>query len=571
MSLRGLRVQLLLWTILPLTLLLIGVAFTGIYSHQHSMRALVEDRDLELVRAAAGQLSERLESFHQVLRVLANTREIRDGDAAQRIASLAEASYLLTDSASAIAVFDANGQVEASIPVSADWSAWEVLYAPVVERALQRQMTAFSSVSHDVQPGEAAQHGAFVAVPIAGGRGVVGGVFRLRDTVEKVLSLQRVGKRGVIYLVSEDGVVLWHTEETRIGRLDSDHPGLIAALQDKKGVTHRRSPDGTEMVVAYAPVPQTGWVLVVEEPWNDVIAPIMRYSQVTPLILLLATVLSLLAVFFGVRNIIHPLQALREKAARVAWGDFGAVKEPVGGVQEIEDLRQTLAHMADQIRRYQTGMRDYIAAITRGQEEERKRLARELHDDTTQSLIALNQRLEMARKAWTRNPDRLPTLLDELQGMTGDILQGIRRYSRNLRPLYLEDLGFLPALEMRLRELGAQEAWETRLRVSGEPRRLPPDLEITAYRIVQEALSNIARHARASQVTLTVDFTSEGLMLTIEDNGIGFVVPEQPANLVSNGHFGLMGMRERALLYRGHLTIQSAPGQGTKLIVYLPH
>jgi signal transduction histidine kinase len=296
----------------------------------------------------------------------------------------------------------------------------------------------------------------------------------------------------------------------------------------------------------------------------------MRYSQVTPLILLLATVLSLMAVFFGVRNIIRPLQALSEQAGRVAWGDFAAVEKPEGGVQEIKDLHRTLTQMADQIRRYQAGMRDYIAAITRGQEEERKRLARELHDDTTQSLIALNQRLEMVHKALTRNPNRVPALLDELREMAGATLQGVRRYSRNLRPLYLEDLGFLPALEMRLREFDATGEVLARLQVSGKPHRLPADLEMAAYRITQEALNNVAQHAQASQVTLTVDFSDEGLTLTVEDDGIGFVVPEQPADLTSNGHFGLMGMRERALLYGGHLEIRPASGQGTKLIVYLP-
>ena len=168
------------------------------------------------------------------------------------------------------------------------------------------------------------------------------------------------------------------------------------------------APDGERMTLAYAPVDYggLGWRVLIEEPWQEVVGPVLRYSQFVPLVAVLAAIVSVLALYYGLRSIVRPLQALGQQAERVAWGDFEATGSPVGGVEEIEDLRRTLDQMAGRIQSYQRGMHDYIAAMTEGQEEERKRLARELHDDTAQSLIALNQQVEMAQRLLTTDPDR---------------------------------------------------------------------------------------------------------------------------------------------------------------------
>jgi len=216
-------------------------------------------------------------------------------------------------------------------------------------------------------------------------------------------------------------------------------------------------------------------------------------------------------------------------------------------------------------------MRDYLAFITRGQEEERHRLARELHDDTTQSLIALAQGIEMAQKALAKDPAVVGSRLAELKEMATGILQDIRRFTRDLRPTYLEDLGLLPALEMLVRELGQRDDLQATFEATGATRRLPLDLELTAFRIAQEALNNAARHAQASHVRLEVRFADEGLTIYVEDDGVGFTAPERPWELARGGHFGLMGMRERALMFGGHLSIQSSPRKGAKVTAFLPY
>jgi len=267
---------------------------------------------------------------------------------------------------------------------------------------------------------------------------------------------------------------------------------------------------------------------------------------------------------------VRPLQELDRRAARVAWGDFDAVEQPVGGVQEIDDLRATLAQMAERIRAYQGGMRDYLSAITQGQEAERGRLAHELHDVSIQGLIALKQRGQMALKALGRDSARAEARLQELNGLIDEEVADLRRIIGDLRPIYLEDLGFVPALEMLARQTEERSSFSVHLTVHGQVVRLAPDLELAAYRIVQQALANVAAHAQARHAWLDVSFTTEHLTLVVRDDGRGFTPPEQPADLAHQGHFGLMGMRERALLYGGQLTIASSPGQGATITARLP-
>jgi len=268
---------------------------------------------------------------------------------------------------------------------------------------------------------------------------------------------------------------------------------------------------------------------------------------------------------------VRPLQALGSQAERVAWGDFSATRTPVGGVEEIEDLRRTLDQMAKRIQGYQRGMHDYIAAMTQGQEEERQRLARELHDETVQALVALGHQVEMAQKLLVSDPERAAGRLAEVKVMLADTVEGIRRFSRDLRPIYLEDLGFLPALEMLAREADRQVNLSAHLDTTGPVRRLPPDLELAAYRIVQEALNNVVQHAGATNAWVEVRFNDSSLDLSVRDDGQGFEAPDLPDALARQGCFGLMGIQERAMLYGGQMALRSAPGQGTEVTAHLPY
>ena len=174
-------------------------------------------------------------------------------------------------------------------------------------------------------------------------------------------------------------------------------PGIFAGLPAAgAGSTYLRDRSGRELLVSYAASSRPAGCWLPLRTCGAITAMGLSVVEVLPLLLLFVAVVALLAVSLGVLNIVRPLQELDRRAARVAWGDFDAIEQPVGGVQEIDDLRVTLAQMAERIRSYQSGMRDYLSAITQGQEEERTRLAHELHDVSIQGLIALKQRGQMA-------------------------------------------------------------------------------------------------------------------------------------------------------------------------------
>jgi signal transduction histidine kinase len=315
-------------------------------------------------------------------------------------------------------------------------------------------------------------------------------------------------------------------------------------------------------------VGETRWRVIVEEPVDDVIVPILRFSSLAPMLIGAAVLLAIVVLYFSLRTIVRPLQHLASASARITGGEFSGLDLDVGGVEEIRDLQRALRDMIERIRRYQESMRDYIEGITRGQETERARLSRELHDQTVQDLIAITQRLQLASRALERGD--APAALENLRStrsLAQETLDELRRLIRALRPVYLEDLGFLPALEMLVREIQTPVA---ELRVSGQSRRLAPDVELAAFRVAQEALANAVQHARARTIVLSVSFGERELTLSVEDDGVGFALPEGPDSLTRAGHFGLVGMRERILLLGGRLDIRSEPGKGTRITARIP-
>ncbi len=215
-------------------------------------------------------------------------------------------------------------------------------------------------------------------------------------------------------------------------------------------------------------------------------------------------------------------------------------------------------------------IRHYARQVTRAQEDERARIARELHDDTIQSLIVLARRIEAMAQGKEKGAPVATHQLRELQTLADDIIQGVRRFSRDLRPSTLDDLGLLPTLEGLAAGITEKDGIPTQFFVTGEKRRLPTETELVLFRIAQEALNNVKKHAQAQTASITVKFTPEMVEMVVQDNGKGFASADSVEELAVAGHLGLIGMRERARLLGGDLNIQTQPGRGTKVIITAP-
>ena len=220
-------------------------------------------------------------------------------------------------------------------------------------------------------------------------------------------------------------------------------------------------------------------------------------------------------------------------------------------------------------RRLRDNLEYYVMQITRAQEEERKRIAQELHEETVQSLAALCMATEVIIKSRDQSPEKTLQNLKELQGKINEVIEEVRRFSYNLRPGVLDYLGLTAALETLADDL-SYKGIRTHLMVTGKEKPLSPDMEITLFRIAQEAVNNIKKYSRASKASLEIAFTRTRVKLVISDNGKGFNLPPRLSELVNQGKLGLIGIEERTRLYGGSFSIRSQAQKGTRIAISLP-
>ncbi len=557
LHLDGLRLQLLSLIILPFSLLLLVFALAGVHIHQQAMRRMVAERDERAARAAAAAITQQLHHLQAAVHVMA----LRLGDDVSPQNVLNQASYLDEDFDEGMAIIDVGGEIQAStLPDSL-----------MIERTLREllvmledQQTIFS----DPFPGD--NRDMMVLVAAQDNNRISVGAF----TIDNVMRSTSLGptldtESYSAFLTDNSGRLLAIMGVTPVQENLLNHAGVQAALRGETGSSFIPGEDG-EHVVAFSPIMPTGWALLIEESWEDVASPILDLSLVAPLALIPALLVTVVALWFGARRVIEPLRRLEQRADKLAKGDYEIVEETVGGIAEIQHLHETLVTMTGRIRIAQQALRGYINTITQTQEEERRRLARELHDVTIQDLIALDQKIQMADISLRSQGLSEHEGLKELHQSTQEVIQRVRRLSRGLRPIYLEDLGLTPALEMLVRDSQEELGIPISFQVVGPTRRLHPDAELALYRMVQETLSNVSRHASADHTWLEVIFEDNSLRITVRDNGEGFQPPAQPSELAHDGHYGLIGMYERAELIHARLEIRSSPGKGTQIAIHLP-
>ena len=230
---------------------------------------------------------------------------------------------------------------------------------------------------------------------------------------------------------------------------------------------------------------------------------------------------------------------------------------------------QHIARDITEQKKMQENLRFYLRQTTNAQEEERKRISHELHDETIQALVVLSRQLDALASSKNDIPEEQRLHLEVLWQQTNVIIRGVRRLSQDLRPAALDRLGLLSALEWLASDTSEYSGIATKVNLLGTERRLPEEVELVLFRITQEALRNVWRHAQATRAEITVEFNSGKTKITVSDNGKGFNLPEKIGDLARDGKLGLTGMQERAQLIGGNLSVQSQPGKGTSVTMEL--
>jgi signal transduction histidine kinase len=569
---RSITVQTILVLLLPLSGTLAVVLSLGLYAYQQSIYALVKGRDQELARVAAYQVSEEMRAHAQSLQTVADdlSRYSNPWKNQHGVLPQAYSQGTLDAFDAGLVLLDCQGTVSSSIPPDlqgADFSG-----TAFFQQARFADAPFFSDLLSDTLTSELHL---VVAVPVRGRDdgcvGVLAAGLKLGSSdLGAQLQWLRPEDVRLGFMVDQQGRVIHHNNPELLGVRASDDYAVQRLLAGAaNGATTVENPNGDRYVVGYARVDATGWGIVVREPLARVMGPVVSSTRWVVLGLLVTLLVTAGLMVFGVGRITSAVAGMAQQARRVAGGDYEAHVQP-SQFLELRELAEAFNVMVDQIRDYQAGLRRYLSALTLSQEEERKRIARDLHDDTVQALIAIGQRLELTRALLSNNSEAAQTQLTEARAMVRTAVESVRQFSRDLRPPALEDLGLTTALRQLADDLTRDTSLAVEITLTGDASDLPPDLEIAVYRIIQEALANVRKHAQASSVRVVADFGQAWLTLRVTDDGMGFVPPTHPADLSARNHFGLMGVAERVELWDGTWSITAAPGQGTSLEICIP-
>jgi two-component system, NarL family, sensor histidine kinase UhpB len=279
------------------------------------------------------------------------------------------------------------------------------------------------------------------------------------------------------------------------------------------------------------------------------------------LVLGFAVALTVVLNLYLVQRRFRPLEKLVDQMERADLSRPGANlrrDDLPAGPEEVERLHQAFRRMLE---RLEAERRRTSSAALEAQEEERARIARDLHDEVNQSLTGLLLRLEAARE---KAPPELENELTETRALANQAMQELLALARQLRPTALDDLGLKAAMAGHIKELGDQGGLRASFEAHGDFSDLPQDVQLVVYRVAQEALSNALRHAGAENVRVALVREDGEVELRVGDDGRGFSFEQAARGL------GIAGMRERALLVGGDLRVESRPELGTRVSLRVP-
>lgn len=325
-----------------------------------------------------------------------------------------------------------------------------------------------------------------------------------------------------------------------------------------------------ECLACHKPEEKITGVLVTDFTLNNIDKQLLAEVKENIIFLFFSIGISTVVIGIGLNQlVIKKLQHFMEAVANFGRGEFKQTIQ-FKGDDEIKRLADSFNLMAKALTEKMKLERKYLSQIIDAQENERRRISRELHDEIGQALTAIKFNLDMIEKEL---PQAIPVLkgrLGETKSLSSQTLTAMRQLSMDLRPTMLDDLGLIPTLRWYIQSFSNRMNVCSRFEAIGFDEKLPAQIETALYRIIQEALSNVAKHSGADRLEISLEKRNSAIYASIIDNGAGFDLekvlhPESPER-----GFGIIGMQERVSLLGGHINIQSTPGLGTHIHIKVP-
>lgn len=387
--------------------------------------------------------------------------------------------------------------------------------------------------------------------------------------LQEILAEANIGKMSSIYLLGPQGQVVSNSNSD----IKISNYWISQILQNQKATEELVQLPSTQnlVITSTAKIQNSNYSVLLIEPWNEVISTVNGYQFLIFALIFLGIAFSLLMLSWAIQRILQPILLLTGRASEAVPGSvFTPIKET--GPKEIRMLIHAFNRMVIRLAKQHTSLRQYAHKALLSQEEERLRLSREIHDGTLQDLVGLHQRIELYRGELETDPDQARNRLNEIDQLINHTIEEMRGISIALRPPILDDLGLPAAIDSMCKQMDQnQENVICAFSCIGNAHRLPADLELAVYRIIQESLTNIRKHvSNVSRANVELIYEKDELIAKISNDGSSFI-NQDVQGYIKSGHIGLAGMYERARLFGGSLKISSEAGEDTLVLLRLPY
>lgn len=545
----------------------------------------ISHRTMMLARSMAEEENRQLESTRNLLATVADALLLSQ-DRAERLAGLLSDILKRSEAFADMGILDSEGRLLVSAGPSAEDRSYGDKYW--FQACLQGSAPAISPY-HGEHIGS--RPVLYIAYPARIDRRIKAVVFAALDldrlNADMFKAMAELPKGSRLTLLDEDqGVLRYDAAAGRWSTPQNFNPDLRQWMTEgRSGTLSARDEDKVQRIYAFAPLASSfrnrRFSVVLEVPQMLALAAPNRIFRRNVGLLAVSALMAVLSIWWaGNVFILRRVRAMADASRRLASGDLGVRIGPIGVRDELSHLASVFDEMADALQariereekimvsleESREQLRKLAAYQQEVREQERIRIAREIHDQFGQSLTILKMDLSWLKKHCGEALPRVEGKMDAMGNIIDESLKTLHAVTSELRPVILDDFGLAAAIEWQIEEFGDRTGIACRMEKTGSEPDLPKEQATALFRIFQEILTNIMRHARADRVEVRLEDRDESLVLEVRDNGRG--ISEEEIN--DSKAFGLLGMRERLYPWNGRVVLDGRHSLGTVVTVYLP-